>query len=70
MVLMICDENGEVLTVGEALECVLDAVCMDDPDHAKAGKPHVSKDRKVLVLAQLIEDDEVRANQQEYVSGV
>ena len=63
-------EDGEVHPVGEALDCIPDAVCMDDPDHAEAGESHVGKDSEVLGLPELVKDDEVRPDKQEHVGGV
>ena len=63
-------EDREVHAVAEALDRVLHAVCVDDPDHADAREAHVGKDSEVLGLPEFIEDDEVRAHEQEHVGGV
>ena len=63
-------EDREVGPVGEALDCVLHAVGVDDPDHAEAREAHVGKDVEVLVLPELVEDDEVGPHEQEHVRGV
>ena len=70
IVLMICGEDREVDPVGEPLDGVPDAVCVDDPDHAEAGEPHVAKDGEVLGLPEFVEDDEVGPDEQEDVGGV
>ena len=63
-------EDREVHAVGEALDCILHAVCVDDADHADTGEAHVGKDIEVLVLPEFVEDHKIRPDQQEHVSGI